>query len=82
MMKDESVFLEKPIDTCEVQKAVNQLHCKKSCGFDNVVRRTCEIWRPYADDCFDHLEYIPVNFRRGVQIPLFKGKKIMQFQYK
>ena len=33
----EGIFLCEPFDTREVQRAVNRLHTKKSCGFDNII---------------------------------------------
>ena len=57
------------------------LHKRKACGYDGISTEHLV----YGGDCvveiltliYNHvvrLEYIPVNLRRGIQIPLFKGK--------
>ena len=74
-------FLGTPFSENEVYKAIRRLHLKKACGFDNISTEHIK----YAGPCLvyiltlifnyvSHSEYIPVNFRRGLQVPLYKGK--------
>ena len=64
-----------------MQKAINKLHMKKASGFDGVSSEHIK----YAGESLVRilavlynliigLEYIPLNFRRGIQVPLYKGK--------
>ena len=80
--KDGDEFLETEFTQDEVRAAIKKLHTKKACGFDGV--STEHIL--FAGDpmvklltlLYNHivrLEYIPINLRRGTQIPLYKGKK-------
>ena len=80
-MVDTDRFLENDFSFKEVELAVNKLHSKKACGMDGIsaehlkyggkslvsVLRTLFNW-------IIGLEQIPTNFRRGIQIPLYKGK--------
>ena len=78
---DEDQFLQQPFSQKEVRDAVRCLHKRKACGYDGISTEQLV----YGGDCvveiltliYNHvvrLEYIPVNLRRGIQIPLFKGK--------
>ena len=82
-LTDSSDFLCDPITTDEVTKAVSNLHLRKACGYDGI----CTEEIRYAGDQLIHVitaifnmiiqsEYIPENFRRGIQVPLFKGKNL------
>ena len=75
-------FLANDFTQKEVEFAIKKLHKKKACGYDGI--STEHIL--YAGDAIRRLltilfnqivklEYVPVNFRRGTQIPLYKGKK-------
>ena len=74
-------LLETPLADSEVSKALEKLHKRKACGFDNISAEHLI----YAGKnmvkaltmLYNHIikiEYVPTNFRRGIQIPLFKGK--------
>ena len=74
-------FLDHPFDENEVRKALGKLHKRKSSGLDGISTEHLI----YAGDgivqvltaIYNHmlrLEYVPLNLRRGIQIPLFKGK--------
>ena len=74
-------FLDSHFTCEEVQKAIKTLHLSKAPGFDNVTTEhlvyagplmvdfLCKLYNAMCD-----LEYIPICFRRGVKIPLYKGK--------
>ena len=78
---DNDNFLDSHFTCEEVQKAIRTLHLSKAPGFDNVTTEhlvyagplmvdfLCKLYNVICD-----LEYIPICFRRGVQIPLYKGK--------
>ena len=82
-LSDSSTFTDTPINFTEVQKAVNKLKKNKACGYDNVsaehvkyggdmlIRTIVIVFNMIID-----YEYIPINFRRGIQVPLFKGKNL------
>ena len=78
---DGDEFLKIPMTEAEVGKAISKLHTGKACGYDNVSAEHLK----YAGQqmvevltiLFNRLiamEYIPVNFRCGIQVPLYKGK--------
>ena len=80
---DSSAFTDKAIDTREVQKAINKLKRNKSCGYDGISAEHVKFGGPMLVititllfNLILTLEYVPENFRRGVQIPLFKGKNL------
>ena len=80
---DDSIFLANPFNTREVQKAVDKLHKKKACGFDGISAEHVKyggnlliITITMIFNLICRMEYVPVNFRRGIQIPLFKGKNL------
>ena len=75
-------FLREEFTYKEVKDAISKLHKKKACGYDGVSTEHIV----YAGEpmitlltlLFNHivrLEYIPINLRRGTQVPLYKGKK-------
>ena len=81
--KDSSPFTDCPVVTKEVQKAVNKLKKNKSCGCDGISAEHVKyggtlliITLTLIFNLIFRFEYIPVNFRRGTQIPLFKGKNL------
>ena len=74
-------FLLEPFSHLEVSKAISNLHKRKACGYDGISTEHLV----YGGECivriltliYNHivrLEYVPINLRRGIQIPLFKGK--------
>ena len=78
---DEGMFLNTNFTLEEVRKAIGKLHKRKACGFDGITTEHLV----YGGEAvvvaltliYNHilrLEYVPVNLRRGIQIPLFKGK--------
>ena len=76
-------FLLQPLSTEEVMNAVNALNHGKSPGYDGVTsehivyggEKMFELLRLLFNGIID-LEYVPLCFRVGVQVPLFKGKKL------
>ena len=74
-------FLEENFSEDEVEAAINTLHKRKACGFDAIStehlvyggRQLVSIITLVYNHIL-RLEYIPINMRRGIQIPLFKGK--------
>ena len=78
---DTGEFLQNLFTEKEIKDAIGQLHKRKACGYDGITTEHLL----YGGDCVVQiltliyngmlrLEYIPVNLRRGIQIPLFKGK--------
>ena len=80
---NDDIFLANPIHVDVIRKAVKSLNLGKSPGFDKVssehvafggpklMQVLCVIFNMIID-----IEYIPECFRYGVQVPLFKGKKL------
>ena len=79
-------FLALPIATDEVRKGIQVLNSGKAPGDDAITKEHIAKAGPEMINILvllfnwiiDH-EYIPVNFRRGVQIPLYKGKNTSIF---
>ena len=78
---DTGEFLKDPFEEGEVRKALSKLHKRKACGVDSISSEHLiyagDNLIPLLRDIFNHmirLEYVPINMRRGIQIPLFKGK--------
>ena len=78
---DESEFLEAPFTEREVEVAVRKLNNGKTPGHDNVTSEHIKhagggliILLCLVLNACIQTEYIPRNFRRGVQVPLYKGK--------
>ena len=78
---DSGRFLQQPFKSCEIRKAIGKLHKRKACGIDGISSEHLI----YAGEgmvealtlLYNHiirLEYVPINLRRCIQIPLFKGK--------
>ena len=77
--KDE--FLLEPISKREVTKGISKLHSGKVPGHDGVTKENLVAAGPVLTEVLVTIfnmiiqyEYVPVNFRRGIQIPLYKGK--------
>ena len=78
---DNSPFTDIPFSTAEMVKAISKLNCKKAPGHDDVTSEHVknagpvfmEILCILYNSCIK-LEYIPGNFRKGIQVPLYKGK--------
>ena len=78
---DISRFLQNPISEREVEVAVSKLNNNKAPGYDGVtsehvkhagpplIRILCLLY----NQCVSR-EYIPLSFRKGIQVPLYKGK--------
>ena len=79
--RDISEFLENPFTANEVSTAICKLHLKKTPGHDRVTAEHLKyggqaLWYILSvlfNICVSN-EYIPANFRKGIQIPLYKGK--------
>ena len=74
-------FLSEPFEVKEVGKAINRLNKGKSTGCDYVsaehlqfAGQNLKIILTRMFNRISILEYIPLNFRQGTQIPLYKGK--------
>ena len=81
--KDIDRFLKDPFTYDEVKCALKRLHTKKAPGVDGISTEHII----YAGDSMVtvllllfnlvvSLEYVPDNLRRGIQVPLFKGKNL------
>ena len=78
---DVDVFCSYPISLEEVEKGINTLNSGKTPGIDGITKehlkyagvKMAEILCLLFNQIVTN-EYIPINFRRGVQIPLYKGK--------
>ena len=80
-MDDDDLFLNTPFTVDEVIKAIRTLHLGKAPGFDYIMTEHLVYAGPAMADFLCILynailntEYIPTCFRRGVQVPLYKGK--------
>ena len=78
-----SIFTDDAFSTNEVQKAISKLKKNKSCGYDGNSAEHVKyggvllvITITLIFNLVLKFEYIPINFRRGTQIPLFKGKNL------
>ena len=79
---DNDPFTSESFTKDEIRYAIKKLNSGKSPGYDGVSK---EHIVAAGDGVVDflyllmswvlRLEYIPVNFRRGIQVPLYKGKK-------
>ena len=80
---DNSPFLETPFTTNEVQRAVNRLKSNKACGYDRICAEHVKyggymltITLTMMFNLINQWEYVPLNFKHGIQVPLFKGKNL------
>ena len=78
---DSDIFLERRFTPYEVRKAIGTLHPNKAPGFDEITTEHLRFAGPVMCDVLcvlfnavRDLEYIPKCFKRGVQVPLYKGK--------
>ena len=79
--RDHSIFLEEPFTFNEIRDSIKKLHLKKAPGHDGI---TAEHLRYggyalcvkvcYLFNACVRAEYVPSNFRQGIQVPLYKGK--------
>ena len=74
-------FLIEPFTVEEVHKGIKTLHLGKVPGFDNVMTEHLLYAGPMVVyllcDLYNGIctrEYIPLCFKRGIQVPLYKGK--------
>ena len=74
-------FLEEPFTNDEIVKAIKTLHIGKAPGFDGILSEHLLYAGPMLVDILCNLynsirssEYIPLCFKLGVQVPLYKGK--------
>ena len=84
-LDDSDQFLNEPFTVRDVQCAIDKLHCRKAYGYDNVSSEqikyggyTLVYALTLIYNYVVELEYIPINFRRGIQVPLYKGKNTCQ----
>ena len=86
---DSDRFLKDPFTLSEVKSAIKKLHKRKAPGVDGITTEHIL----YAGDImvsnlllFFNLiisrEYVPENLRRGLQVPLFKGKNLCSLDVK
>ena len=80
-MTDGDKFTDTPFSESEVAKAISKLNMKKAPGYDGISTEHIKhggsvlvLFLTLLYNLILLLEYIPVNLRRGTQIPLFKGK--------
>ena len=80
-MKDKSTFLDKPFTEDEVREAICKLNMGKTPGHDGITSEHVKHAGPPLVSMLCILfnmcivsEYIPCNFRKGIQVPLYKGK--------
>ena len=79
--RDTDVFLEEPFSVDELFKAVKRLNKGKAAGCDSITAehlqkagRNLILLLTRIFNRLVEIEYIPLNFRKGTQIPLYKGK--------
>ena len=78
---DTSTFTDLPFCEREMSDAINKLNCNKAPGYDDITTEHVKFAGSFLvtllcllyNRCLA-LEYIPCNFRKGVQVPLYKGK--------
>ena len=80
-LSDGDMFLDTPFTHIEVTKAIKTLHTGKAPGFDGIMSEHIQNAGPLVSNFLCTLfnairdtEYIPICFKRGVQVPLYKGK--------
>ena len=76
-----STFIERPFVTSEVLKVIGKLNNGKVPGHDGIssehVKNAGDLLANFLCIIFNScvgLEYVPCNFRKGIQVPLYKGK--------
>ena len=81
MERDTSPFTEQPFSQREIERAISKLNNNKAPGYDDITSEHVKYAGPILveilcmlyNTCI-RMEYIPCNFRKGVQVPLYKGK--------
>ena len=80
-MKDEGLFMQDEFFICEIKAAIKTLNAHKAPGIDEVTKEHLsnagETINAVLCNFFNwiiQVEHIPEIFRRGIQIPLYKGK--------
>ena len=76
-----SNFLDTPFTIKEIDSAISKLHLGKAPGFDDISTEHLRYAGPVLSITLCELynacikkEYVPLCFRKGVQVPLYKGK--------
>ena len=79
--EEEEKFLNEPFNSDEVKKAITKLHSGNVPGHDGITKENLVAAGPLLIvilvlifNMIIDTELIPQNFRRGIQIPLYKGK--------
>ena len=79
--RDGDVFSAAPFSEKELHEALKKLNSGKAPGLDGItiehVRNAGAVMVRVLTLLYNHIlktEFIPTNFRRGVQVPLYKGK--------
>ena len=78
---DVSEFLNEPISDAETRGAIRKLNNRKAPGYDGLTTEHIK----FAGESLAHTlcllfnqcirnEYVPLNLRKGIQVPLYKGK--------
>ena len=78
---DTCTFTDLPFSEYEMAAAISKLNSNKAPGYDDITSEHVKFAGPTLvsvlcllyNKCVT-LEYIPCNFRKGVQVPLYKGK--------
>ena len=82
-MDDEDDFLKNDFNDLEIIKAIKDLNSNKAPGYDGVTKEhivpagnaIVQIIKVIMNGV-KRLEYVPKNFRRGLQVPIYKGKNL------
>ena len=81
LLRDTDEFLGEPFILSEVNEAITKLNVGKAPGMDNITAEHLKYGGSmvpqvllFLYNWILQLEYIPVNFREGIQVPLHKGK--------
>ena len=82
-MSDCGQFLDSPFTITEIEKAISRLHLKKACGDDSITiehivcgGKNLKVALMLVFNHVVNFEYVPTNFRVGIQIPLYTGKNL------
>ena len=83
MPSDINIFLEAPFCIDEVKSAIQRLHKRKAPGVDgftnkhiiNAGKALLSVLVLLYKSIMER-EYVPESFKRGIQVPLFKGKTL------
>ena len=88
-LSDIDEFTETDFSNDEILKGISKLNSGKTPGFDNITKEHLmyagESIAPVLSLMYKwvlHLEYIPLNFRTGIQIPLHKSKNLSTLETK